>query len=142
MKVNRVLGFDVGKTFGWAIYGETELPTNDFDKFVSLLDFYERIDELIEGAYVDAIISCAPRGWNNQTIPVFQAKLNGIIELICQKRGIYYAEIPDNKMRKEIMGKGNAKKEEVMEFTGLDNDHAADAMVAAMYGYKMLEKVL
>lgn len=145
MKVNRVLGIDPGKSWGYAVYsgeGVKKCAQWEDDKFTTLKKFKDDIENLVFVSCCEAVFTCRAMGHSNPAVTRFHGALNGIIEIICEERGIYYADIADSTMRKEIIGKGNAKKEEVMEFTGIPNDHAADAMIAAMYGYKMLEKVL
>jgi Holliday junction resolvasome RuvABC endonuclease subunit len=138
MKANRVLGIDPGNNYGWAIWTDAQ---SGFGKFKTLGKFKWFVENLMTFA-PDAVFTCRAMGRSNPSVIRRHGAINGIIELVCEEKGIPYFDIADSTMRKEIMGKGNAKKDEVMEFTGIENEHAADALIAAMYGYKMLEKVL
>lgn len=138
MQVNRVLGIDPGKTWGWA----TTDGQWGSEHFIGLLDFKGLVANKVEILRPEAVFTCRAMGHSNPAVTRIHGAMGGIVELVCEEMGVAYFDIADSTMRKAVMGKGNAKKAEVMEFTGISDDHAADAMIAAMYGFKMLEKVL
>ena len=59
-------------------------------------------------------------------------RVNGIILFIAHRKKIPVHEVRDNTCRKNVLGKGNATKDDVVEFFKQENDHRADA---CMFGY-------
>lgn len=125
-------GIDVGKNWGWGIYNPEMGILHGSEKFQTLVHFEERIRHLIMGLDVNAVVTCRAMGRNQQVIR-FHSAMAAIVEYFCEKHGISYFDVADGSMRKVVIGKGNAKKPEVMAFLKIENEHAADAMCGAKY---------
>ncbi|MEI7510623.1 MAG: hypothetical protein WCJ84_00515 [Candidatus Peregrinibacteria bacterium] len=130
----KVLGLDLGRHWGWA-FDDAKVPDWGEYTFSSLLEFSGEIKALFDLLKPEIVVNCRAMGRNSQVIR-FHGAMGGIVELICQERGIAFFDRPDSTMRKVVVGKGNAKKHEVMEFFDIASEHSADAMVAAIYGQK------
>lgn len=126
------LGIDPGKMWGWAAYDTNLGRVYGAEKFETLAQFERRIQTLVEALSVDAVITCRAMGRNQQVIR-FHSSMAGVVECFCERAGISYFDLPDVTLRKIVVGKGNAKKPEVMAFLDISNEHAADAMVGALY---------
>jgi len=124
-----ILGIDPGRKWGWC----TTVKGEHGDlKLKGLLELKEIVLDMIGNYGIEAVIGCRPFGRHQAVIRLHSAML-AIVELVCEEKGIQYMEFADSKMRKEVTGKGRMSKDEVMEFTGIDNEHAADARMAVLY---------
>lgn len=128
----KYLGIDPGSKWGWAVAKSMEQSHNGSSKFTSLLAFEKEIIDLLFLYNPKAVITCRAMGPHAQ-VTRYHAAMAGVVELTCQRKEVSYFDIADGTMRKVVIGKGNAKKQEVMDFLKIENEHAADAMVAALY---------
>ena len=128
------LGIDPGSKWGWAFTKDGKQHTYGSGRMIGLKDFETQIAVLSKD--VAGIITCRAMGPHAQ-VTRYHAAMAGVVELYCEKNDIPYFDIADSTMRKVVIGKGNAKKPEVMDFLKIDNEHAADAMVAALYIAKL-----
>lgn len=127
------LGIDPGRTWGFCVCRKNGKPVvHGAEKFTTMAGMQQKVLGLIQEHDVGAVLTCRAMGRNQQVIRVHGA-MAGVIEWTCEKYGIPYFDVQDSTMRKVVVGKGNAKKPEVMAFLGLENEHAADAMVGARY---------
>lgn len=125
------LGIDPGSIYGWATYSKKE-EKYGHEKFEGLLAFETRTLELVSYNDPVAVVTCRAMGPHAQ-VTRFHAAMAGVVELVCERCNIPYFDVADMTMRKTVIGKGNAKKPEIMAFLKIENEHAADAMVAARY---------
>lgn len=126
------LGIDPGNNWGWATHLHGEDGPYGAQKLDTLMGFAKSVERMIRDKKIDAIVTCRAMGRNQQVIR-FHSAMAGIVELACEYMDKTYFDVADVTMRKVVIGKGNAKKPEVMSFLGIDNEHAADAMVGARY---------
>lgn len=133
------MGIDPGSNWGWAVADKKSTHVDyGSSKFLSLAKFEGEVLSMTRNFSVTAVVTCRAMGKFSQVIR-YHAAMAAIVELTCEKHDIPYCDIGDGKMRKEVMGKGNAKKVEVMEYCAIDNEHAADAMVGALYLAKVFD---
>lgn len=138
------IGFDPGRNWGWSVYFDSALRKTmypdykhpaDSKKFSTLQGFYKEVGEILDEWKPDVVVTCRAMGSFSNIIRIHGA-MSGVVELCCEERHTPYMDIEDSTMRKAILGKGNLKKDQVMEALGIPNEHTADAHVAAMYGIK------
>lgn len=131
------LGIDPGSRWGWASFtSETHQQYGDA-KFEGLLSFEKSVIQLISEQKAQAVITCRAMGPHAQ-VTRYHAAMAGVVELTCERMKKPYFDVADGTMRKQVIGKGNAKKPEVILAMGIPNEHAADAMVAARYLSKLI----
>lgn len=131
------VGIDPGLNWGWAMIDGNGTKTCGADKFKSLRAFKYQIEQMLGAHETPVVLVCRAMGRMQAVIRKHSA-ISAIVELVCEERGYEYYEVHDGSIRKTVMGKGNAKKPEVMAFCKLDNEHAADAMLGAMYLRKLI----
>jgi Holliday junction resolvasome RuvABC endonuclease subunit len=131
------LGIDVGKLhIGFAFIDDFEEITTHYT-FQSLLWLKSEVLSWIDRYNPDIVISCRPIRF----IPVvaFQSKLIAIIELCCQIREVPFYEGIDSQCKKEVIGSGSAKKDDILIWAaseyGFDNitQDEADALMMAAF---------
>jgi len=123
----KTLGIDVGKTSGWYFDGESGEMS-----FLTLEKYYQDIMHLVDLYKPEMVVSARPTRMYN--VIVFQTKLLAIIELICEKKNIKHnLRLIDSSCKKKVIGKGNAKKPEIMEWAGVGSEHEADAKMFVEY---------
>lgn len=105
---------------------------------VKWLRFESHIDKLIKEHEIEIIAYELPAG-QHMGAKLHSAKLIAIIERIAELRGIQYIEHSSMTIKKFATGKGNAKKEQMVEaakvklgYEGID-DNEADALWMLMY---------
>ena len=130
--MKRSLGIDLGRNIGWAVCYDGDMYAKAHFQFVSLLHLYNMFRDLIELYEPDAIVNCRAIGRQYRVIR-HHATLAGVIELLAEKKGIPYFDVPDNTIRKVVLSNGHAKKEEVQKALGIENEHEADAYAGAKY---------
>lgn len=140
------IGIDPGRNWGWAVFPEdtnaflksTHFPKPFSSRFESLQSFYKTLNEIFKEWNPDIVVTCRAMGRFAGVIRVHGA-MAGVVELVCEQRGVTYMDIEDSTMRKKVLGNGRLKKDDVMNATGINDEHVADAMVAARYGLLLLE---
>jgi len=137
--VTRVMGFDMGRNWGWAFGGENIPVDGGSEKFVTLAHFYEKIDNLLTSFKPQIAINCRGFGIRNFRIFRVQFAMAGVLELACERNDVRFLDIGDNTMRKVVIGNGRASKDDVMKAMKVDDHDQADAMLAVQYFF-MLDK--
>lgn len=133
--MTKILGFDLGTNWGWAFYAGDEATFEwQSAKFRTLGGLESDIKALIDIWKPELVVNARAMGRNQQVIRVHGA-MAGILELVCEKKGVPFWDKADSHMRKVVYGTGKMSKDAVMEQSGVGNEHAADAMTAAKYGY-------
>lgn len=132
------VGIDPGMNWGWATINADGVKECGADKFKGLRDFKYHIEQLLGGLDTPIVLVCRAMG-RMQVVIRKHSAISAIVELVCEEKGYEYYEVADCSIRKQVMGKGNAKKPEVMAFVHAHNEHAADAMLGAMYLQKLVK---
>lgn len=136
----KVLAFDISKkSTGWAF--STPMGHEDGGSFPckDVVFAYDKFAELCDLWKPDVVISAAPVRYHDAIVAM--SRLYGLLMYICLKRGITpYTEknrlVNDKTMKKAVIGKGNATKQEIMDFYGETDEDKADAMMFCDYVLK------
>lgn len=144
----KTLGVDVGVSespVGWAFF-DSRIPeakeSGTFWATQSRLkgrkkDFYyfwKEILRLVDLYKPEKVAACRPMGQFAGTI-YQQAKLIGILQLLCERKGIHFVDKPDSKYREYTFGK-KMTKAQAQKAVKMDDPDEADAMVAAIAVFK------
>lgn len=131
----KVLAIDPGTNFGWSCQpcsGHTELSTEPTERMV-----------YFEAAFLDLVRRCQPTVVAFETVHMkseAQAKIIygqlGIIRANAFEYEYAVLEVPASQWKKEVLGSGNASKEETQALLMCDNEHAADAVGIEIFVYK------
>lgn len=132
-----LLALDPATKCGWATdtaSGVWDLrPKRDESAGMRVIRFKSKIEEVCEAEHVTMVIFERPGGRNKGAI-ITQSELQGVVKLYCEERGIEYRAYSSTEIKRHATGKGNAKKEKVVEaaqdklgYTGND-DNEADAL--------------
>lgn len=137
----RVMGVDPGTNCGWSVdkastgnwddheSGFWELPKEEPER---MCEFSAKWCALMVDLHlrqlspdVVAVEYVHPKGAGQAKVIYGQL---AIIRSWARAYGYAVIEVPASQWKKEIVGKGNASKEETMELLGVTNEHEADAV--------------
>lgn len=138
----KLLSLDPATICGWAYadgasqsWGSWDLSTKrDESTGMKLFRLKSKLNEIaaqgIDLLVFEAARNAAPM---MQGALVHQAKMQGVIELWAQERGIQYRGYSPTEIKKHATGKGNANKDRMIEtarnkFGTVIDDNAADAL--------------
>ena len=125
----RILGIDVGKTGGVAVYDSDGgfLKTFAFS-FTSLKDTYEMVKDSVKKYKIEVIVTGKPNRMYN--IIMAHMPYVGVINLAAEESGVQLVIANDSSMRAAVFGKGNGMKKYLTheEFKGETPD-VSDAML-------------
>ena len=127
-----VLSFDLGKTSAFYVNGmgrEFEITT--------LKALKEKVQNLVLSHKPSVILYPHPVRYYNVMRKHWQYV--GIINYIAEKYNVQTIEVKDSQCKKEVMGNGKAKKEDIMAYFGEESEHIADCMMFDKY-YKDMTK--
>jgi len=116
MKTNKqinILAIDVGQKGGLAIKTKKGLETRPW-KFTGLEELLNMVEPILTEQEIEFVIVGRPTRF--PTVIARHSKMLAIIELLCQEYDIPYYETIDSEAKKEVLGKGNAKKPEIAEW--------------------------
>jgi len=134
----QILAIDPASILGWALsneeYGTWDLRTRKDESIgMKLLRLESKLNEIYELKRPDIIAYERAAGMHKLSI-IHQAKLIGIIERWCEKKGVQYRAFSATEIKKFATGKGNAGKPKMIEaaktklgYAGND-DNEADAL--------------
>lgn len=145
----KVLAFDVGvatSPVGWAFVLVDAPRAYETGSFWAKKDgkkngakcwrtLYKEARELFDLYKPDTVLICRPMGRFAGTI-YQQAKQVGVIEMLCDYRGVQFIDKPDSTYRATYWGKDCTKKENQKKL-GISDDNEADALVAALCAYSL-----
>ena len=134
----KILALDIATHCGWAIsngiYGEWDLrPKRDESSGMRLIRFKSKLKEIIETESINLIVFERPGGIHRGAI-IVQSELQGILKEYCEEKKIEYKGYSSMEIKKFATGKGNCKKDLMIEFARKkynyqgDNDNEADAL--------------
>lgn len=121
----KLVGIDVGRTTGIAVkHGDIYIEATTLS-FKSLKVYHDTIYETLSKNAPSLIVCAYPTRFYR--VIKFHSALLAIIELCAEVLNIPYIEFQDAHCKKVVIGKGNAKKQDIMEYFKEDNEHIADA---------------
>lgn len=138
LKEISILSIDPATKSGWAIsndiYGLWILRTSSDESWgMKLIRFKSKLTEILNAYPIKIISYERPAGRNTRAI-ITQSKIIGIIESVCEERGIDYRAYSAGEIKKYATGKGNSGKPAMIEaakkkygYDG-DDDNIADAL--------------
>lgn len=134
----KILALDPAEKFGWAIsielYGTWDFKLKRDESFgMKLLRFKAKLTEVIETEVVDVVVYERVSGIHANAI-ISQSKYIALIETLCTEMNIPHRAYSAPEIKKHATGKGNAKKDAMIEaaqikfgYMGKD-DNEADAL--------------
>ena len=134
----QILAIDPASILGWALseneYGTWDLRTKKDESIgMKLLRLESKLNEIFELKHPNIIAYERAAGMHKLSI-IHQAKLIGIIEQWCERKGVQYRAFSATEIKKFATGKGNAGKPKMIEaakakfgYLGKD-DNEADAL--------------
>lgn len=132
----KILSIDLGKTSGIVFdNGCGNIKHEEFSG-KSYLDFHNKVEEYIA---MDPDVILIPYPTRFYYTIISQAKLMGIVCLLAEQFDITVIEVQDKTCKKVVLGKGNAKKEDIakhFDFTGWTGEHELDALLFSTW-YRM-----
>lgn len=137
----RAMGVDPGTNCGWSVdlamtgnwdsheSGFWELPTEPTKRMCEFALLWETLmDDLMARQLTPDVVAVEyvhPKGAGQAKVIYGQL---AIIRTYARAFGYAVIEVPASQWKKEIVGKGNATKQETMELLGVTNEHEADAI--------------
>lgn len=128
-----ILSLDIGRYVGLVIWTEefgVELAS-ELDVKNDLYKLYTNIWDILRQWEPSLILLPTPTRFRNTIIN--HSEKNGVIKLLAQRYKIPVKMVRDNVVKKAVLGKGNASKEEVIahypELEVYDSEHICDAMM-------------
>lgn len=134
----KILAIDPATNTGWAIsesrYGSLNFKTQKGESIgVKWIRFEQWVKSIVEGSNIEFVAYERPAG-RHAGAKIHHAKLNGIIEKVCEEFGIDYKEYSPAAIKKFATGKGNCSKVAMVEAANRlynykgDDDNIADAL--------------
>lgn len=134
----KILAIDQASRLGWAIsaevYGTWDLTTRKDESIgMKLVRLRAKLDEICRLEGITLIVYERVAGMHTSAV-IHSAKLVATIEMYCTDNNIDYASYSASEIKKFATGKGNAKKDAMIQaakekygYTGND-DNEADAL--------------
>lgn len=132
----KILSIDIGSIFGVGVHdGEKIIYTEEWE-YKTLLELFTYTKELIFRWKPSVILIPYPTRYYNVLQKHF--KMIGVIECVAEYRDILTIECNDATCKKAVLGKGNAKKADILshytkngmvEEIGTDSEHVLDAVM-------------
>ena len=133
----KILALDVATKTGWRT--ETSSGVWDFNKQkrgdsygMRLIRFKSSVREILDLEKIDIVVYERPAGMFKSSI-IVASEMIGVLIALCEERGLQYTAYSATEIKKFATGKGNAKKQDMIDsaialgFTPSD-DNEADAI--------------
>ena len=133
----KILALDIASKTGWRT--ETSSGVWDFNKQkrgdsygMRLIRFKSSVREIFDLEKIDIVVYERPAGMFKSSI-IVASEMIGVLIALCEERGIQYTAYSATEIKKFATGKGNAKKQDMIDsaialgFTPSD-DNEADAI--------------
>lgn len=133
----RILALDIATKTGWRT--ETSSGVWDFSKSkrgdsygMRLIRFKSSIKEILDLEEIDVVVYERPAGMFKSSI-IVASEMIGVLIALCEERGIQYTAYSATEIKKFATGKGNAKKQDMIDAAielgfNPEDDNEADAI--------------
>ncbi len=144
--IPKILSIDIGAMCGVAVSINNKIEYTEEHKFTTLLDLHTFVKELVLRWRPDIILAPYPTRFYNTILK--HGKMLGVIEVIAEQREILVIEVQDATCKKAVLGKGNAKKPDILkhytstgiiEEIGTTSEHILDAILFTDYYFKAIK---
>lgn len=142
-----ILAFDIATTTGWAVMEKGNIIKTGIVKHNNAIQFFREISLVLDTYKPKLVIAAAPTRFF--TVIFKHGRLFGLFDLALAQRGLsFWLDVTpkgrntlpiDSKIKKEVLGKGKASKQEIMNFMGIQQEDEADAAMFATYLHKQLK---
>lgn len=105
-----ILAFDPGKKSGIAIKSKGKVRTIPYE-FKSLQHLLNTLEPLVTENDIEIIAAGRPTRYPQ--VIAAHSKMLAMVEFLCEEYELPYHETIDAEAKKEVLGKGNAKKEDI-----------------------------
>jgi len=133
-----ILSIDLGKTMGISVNVNGEFEHKEEYKFKSYIEFYNKVNDLILLWKPSLILIPYPTRFYR--VILSHAKLMGVVCVLADKNNITVIEVQDATCKKEVLGNGKAKKEDIMKFFDEESEHCADSMMFTTWYLNKINK--
>ena len=130
----KILALDVATKTGWRT--ETSSGVWDFNKQkrgdsygMRLIRFKSSVREILELEKIEIVVYERPAGMFKSSI-IVASEMIGVLIALCEEKGIQYTAYSATEIKKFATGKGNAKKQDMIDsavelgFNVIDDNHA------------------
>jgi len=132
-----ILSIDLGVTCGVAVMIDGELEfTEEYEYKKGLLQLQTYVKQLIMLWQPDLIL--IPYPTRHYNVIMSHGKMIGVIEAVAEYKDILTIEVQDNTCKKVVLGKGNARKEDIAlfykdQYPEIESEHILDAIMFCDY---------
>lgn len=141
-KKETIISFDIATTTGYAVVTNKEIIEHGhFTLKSSKVEFYNKVCDILDRYKADYIIAASPTRFFNTIFK--HGRIFGLFDLALEQRGLKFwmdktakgrDTLPiDSRIKKDVLGKGKASKQEIMDFIGIQQEDEADAVMFAKY---------
>ena len=108
-------------------------PKRDESKGMKLIRFKSKLREVCELENINIIVFERAAGFHKNAL-IVEAELHGVLKLFCEENKIEYRAYSPSEIKKFATGKGNANKQQMIEFAKSkynydgNDDNEADAI--------------
>lgn len=143
----RILALDIATVTGFAT--ETASGVWDFNKMkrgdsygMRLIRFKAALREIIELENIDIVVYERPAGQFKSSI-IVASEMIGVLIALCEEKGIQYTAYSATEIKKFATGKGNAKKQDMIDAAiALGFNPESDDEADAIHLYNLAKKDL
>lgn len=143
----RILALDIATKTGWRT--ETSSGVWDFSKSkrgdsygMRLIRFKSSLKEILDLEEIDIVVYERPAGMFKSSI-IVASEMIGVLIALCEERGIQYTAYSATEIKKFATGKGNAKKQDMIDAAiSLGFNPADDNEADAIHLYNLAKKDL
>lgn len=143
----KILALDIATKTGWRT--ETSSGVWDFNKLkrgdsygLRLIRFKSSIREILDLEEIDIVVYERPAGMFKSSI-IVASEMIGVLIALCEERGIQYTAYSATEIKKFATGKGNAKKQDMIDSAiALGFNPSDDNEADAIHLYNLAKKDL
>lgn len=143
----KILALDIATKTGWRT--ETSSGVWDFSKSkrgdsygMRLIRFKSSLKEILDLEEIDVVVYERPAGMFKSSI-IVASEMIGVLIALCEEKGIQYTAYSATEIKKFATGKGNAKKQDMIDAAiALGFSPESDDEADAIHLYNLAKKDL